>query len=64
MYFSAVVLLYLSSVLAYIVDVKGDCLCNRAFNPICGSDGTTYANKCDFGCFSPDYVTMVKRGVC
>lgn len=64
MYFSAVVLFFLSSLLAYIVDVKGNCLCSREYNPVCGSDGISYSNNCDFECYAPPNVQIVKRGEC
>ena len=54
-----------------IVKGAATCECNEVctadWNPVCGSDGTTYPNECSLeveGCKTGENLTMVKSGEC
>lgn len=42
--------LEISNEISNIDSGRQKCLCTLEFSPICGSDGRTYTNQCDFNC--------------
>ena len=40
---------------------KPNCLCPKNYDPVCGSDGVTYPNKCDAGC---EQKVMTRMSLC
>ncbi|XP_017062262.1 serine protease inhibitor Kazal-type 1-like [Drosophila ficusphila] len=41
------------------------CPCPRIYNPVCGSDGVTYSNQCEFDCNAKEKaITLAKQGPC
>merc|ERR1719259_688010 len=48
-------------------DCKEECMCNRAYSPVCGTDGKTYGNECVMECESCKQgtdVTVASQGEC
>lgn len=51
--------------------LEPECICTLDYTPVCGSDGTTYANKCSLECKNKKRVakgkspiTIVKYKIC
>jgi hypothetical protein len=58
----------LTQIYACILEPPGDCLkiCSMNWKPLCGTDGITYSNKCDFeiGKCKDAGLWIAKEGTC
>ncbi|XP_022225974.2 leech-derived tryptase inhibitor C-like [Drosophila obscura] len=61
MRFFAWIALCLFAVLSLTVAQKKGCFCPANWEPVCGSDGRTYSNKCSLECRS---LILIKEGKC